>query len=117
MFEHHQAPLLPFRLFLLRVAHSLFWGFVALFFSLGVGMCGYHFFEHLPWVDAFANAAMILSGMGPLNILYTSGGKIFAGCYALYSGLVFIIILGIMLAPVVHRIYHQFHVVKTEKHH
>ncbi len=109
MYEHHKTALLPFRLFLLRLLRSLFIGLSALFFSLGMGMCGYHFFEKMPWVDAFVNAAMILSGMGPVNPLYTFGGKVFAGCYALYSGLVFIIILGIILAPVLHRLYHQFH--------
>lgn len=110
MFEHHKSPLLPFRLFLLRFLRSLAIGLSALFLSLGIGMTGYHYYENLPWVDAFVNAAMILSGMGPLSPLYTNAGKIFAGCYALYSGLVFIVILGIILAPLIHRLYHQFHI-------
>jgi hypothetical protein len=109
MFEHHSVPLLPFRLFLLRLLRSIGLGLIALCISLGIGMAGYHFYESLPWVDAFVNAAMILSGMGPLNPLYTTAGKIFAGCYALYSGLIFIIITGIILAPVIHRFFHQLH--------
>ena len=64
----------------------------------------------MSWVDAFVNAAMILSGMGPISTLQTDGGKIFAGCYALFSGLAFIAILGIIFAPAIHRFLHRFHV-------
>ena len=77
--------------------------------ALGVGMIGYHSFEGMPWVDAFVNAAMILSGMGPVSVLQTDGGKIFAGCYALFSGLAFITILGIIFVPGIHRFLHRFH--------
>jgi len=77
--------------------------------ALGLGMLGYHFFERLPWIDAFANASMILSGMGPLATIQTSEGKIFAGCYALFSGLAFITIVGVIFAPVFHRFLHTFH--------
>jgi hypothetical protein len=84
-------------------------GAVVIAVSLGIGMAGYHVFEKLPWVDAFLNAAMILSGMGPVATLDTNDGKIFAGCYALYSGLALIAILGIIFAPVVHRALHKFH--------
>ena len=77
--------------------------------ALGIGMAGYHFLENLGWVDAFVNAAMILSGMGPMATLQTAGGKAFAGCYALFSGLAFIAILGIIFAPVFHRFLHKFH--------
>jgi hypothetical protein len=84
-------------------------GAVVIAVSLGIGMAGYHVFEKLPWVDAFLNAAMILSGMGPVATLDTNAGKIFAGCYALYSGLALIAILGIIFAPVVHRALHKFH--------
>jgi Co/Zn/Cd efflux system component len=78
--------------------------------SLLAGMAGYHWLEGMAWIDAFANAAMILSGMGPLAPLQTWGGKLFAGLYALYSGLVLIVAAGIVLAPAVHRLLHQFHV-------
>ncbi len=72
-------------------------------------MLGYRYFEGMEWIDAFANASMILSGMGPLTPLQTSNGKLFAGLYALYSGLALILATGILLAPVVHRLLHQFH--------
>lgn len=78
--------------------------------SLVIGMVGYHGFEGMPWIDAFVNAAMILSGMGPIGELHSSGSKIFAGCYALYSGLALITIAAILLAPVVHRFLHRFHI-------
>jgi hypothetical protein len=78
-------------------------------FALGVGMVGYHSFESMSWVDAFVNAAMILSGMGPVSPLQTVGGKIFAGFYALFSGLAFITILGIIFLPAIHRFLHKFH--------
>jgi hypothetical protein len=77
--------------------------------SLGLGMTGYHVFEKLPWIDAFLNASMILSGMGPVAPIQTDAGKIFAGCYALFSGLTLVAILGIIFAPVVHRFLHKFH--------
>jgi len=77
--------------------------------ALGIGMAGYHFIENMGWVDAFVNAAMILSGMGPVATLQTDAGKIFAGCYALFSGLMFITVTGIVLAPVAHRALHKFH--------
>lgn len=79
-------------------------------FALGIGMAGYRTFEPMSWVDAFVNAAMILSGMGPVSSLQTDGGKIFAGCYALFSGLAFLTSLGIVFAPVFHRFLHKFHV-------
>ena len=83
--------------------------------ALGIGMAGYHFIENLGWVDAFENAAMILSGMGPVAALQTTAGKIFAGCYALFSGLMLITVTGIVLAPVVHRALHKFHL-ESGKH-
>ncbi|HET6465415.1 MAG TPA: hypothetical protein VFH55_07390 [Nitrospiria bacterium] len=109
MFEHRKAPLLPRRAFYARLVRSAGLGFLMVAASLGVGMMGYHFFEGLPWIDAFANAAMILSGMGPLTALQTSSGKLFAGFYALFCGLAFIIIIGLVFAPVVHRFLHKFH--------
>ena len=72
-------------------------------------MAGYRYFEPMSWVDAFVNAAMILSGMGPVSSLQTDGGKIFAGCYALFSGLAFITSHRDFFAPVFHRFLHKFH--------
>jgi hypothetical protein len=77
--------------------------------SLAAGMWGYAHYEHLEWRDAFLNASMLLGGMGPVNRPLTPGGKVFAGCYALYAGLVFIVSTGVLLAPVVHRVIHHFH--------
>ena len=77
--------------------------------SLGIGMVGYAYFEHLDWLDAFLNSAMLLGGMGPVNNPETAGGKLFAGLYALYSGLVFLVTVGVVLAPVLHRLMHVFH--------
>jgi hypothetical protein len=107
-FEHRSAPVLPRRLFFRRVALGTVIGFGLLGGALAVGMIGYHLTEHMPWLDAFANAAMILSGMGPLSPIQTSAGKLFAGCYALFSGLAFITIAGVMLGPFVHRLFHRF---------
>ncbi len=77
--------------------------------SLLLGMAGYAYFEGLAWRDAFLNAAMLLGGMGPVDAPRTDGGKVFAGLYALYAGLVFLVAVAIMLAPVVHRLLHKFH--------
>lgn len=77
--------------------------------SLGIGMAGYVFFERLSWLDAFLNSAMLLGGMGPVDMPQTAGGKLFAGLYALYAGLLFLITAGIVFAPVLHRVMHKFH--------
>ena len=102
------APLPPAR-FLRRMARHA--GVAALFVggSLALGMVGYRFFEELDWLDAFLNASMLLGGMGPVNNPQTSGGKLFAGLYALYSGLVFLVTAGVLGAPVLHRALHIFH--------
>jgi hypothetical protein len=77
--------------------------------SLLAGMAGYRHYENLGWADAFVNAAMILSGMGPMKTDLTSGGKVFAGLYALYSGIVVIAVAGLLLAPAIHRVMHRVH--------
>ena len=109
MYEHRKAPLLPWPAFLVRVAYHAGIGILIILICLGLGMLGYHYFEGMPWIDAFANAAMILSGMGPFGPLQTYSGKLFAGLYALFSGLAFITTAGIILAPVAHRLLHKFH--------
>lgn len=109
MFEKHREPLLSKRKFIQRIARSIFTGLIIVVLGLGIGMLGYHYYEQMSWTDAFVNAAMILSGMGPLGPLKTTGGKIFAGAYAIFSGLAFILIIGVIFAPVFHRFFHKFH--------
>jgi hypothetical protein len=115
MFEHRQAQVLPRPRFYVRLARSATIGFIIILIALAIGMVGYHCLEKMPWIDAFANASMILSGMGPLGELKTESGKIFAGIYALFSGLVFISVVGIVFAPVVHRFLHKFHAEASRK--
>ena len=114
-FESKNQPLLPREAYLRRVFRSFGAAIALILFSLLLGMWGYHYWESQPWIDAFANASMILSGMGPLDSLKTEGGKIFAGLYALYSGLVLVLASGIVLAPVVHRFLHRFHLEDEDK--
>jgi hypothetical protein len=78
--------------------------------ALGIGIVGYHWLANLPWIDSFLNAAMILGGMGPVDPLHTSAAKLFAGFYALFAGLVFIGVSGVIIAPFIHRLMHHFHV-------
>ncbi len=78
-------------------------------FSLAIGMIGYVCFEHLPWLDAFLNASMLLGGMGPVNVPVTTAGKLFAGLFALYAGLVFIVTAALLFTPLLHRLMHRFH--------
>lgn len=107
--EHKTDPVIPLQAFLLRLARSGLLAFALIVVSLGVGMLGYHGLEGLGWTDAFLNASMILGGMGPVNTLHSAAGKIFAGFYSLYSGIIVIAVAGILLTPIVHRIVHKFH--------
>lgn len=107
--EHHTESVIPLRAFLIRLVRSGILALALVLVSLVGGMLGYHGFEGLSWTDAFLNASMILGGMGPVDALHTTAGKVFAGAYALYSGLIVIAVAGILLAPVVHRVLHKFH--------
>lgn len=82
--------------------------------ALFIGMMGYHYFENMSWVDAYLNASMILSGMGPADALHTNAGKIFAGSYALFSGLAFIAIVVVMLSPLIHKFFRKIHMEGTQ---
>jgi hypothetical protein len=115
MFEHRHQPLLPWRAFLGRIMVSTALGLTLVLVSLLIGMVGYHAFEGMNWVMAFANAAMILSSMGPMTPIHTDAGLWFAGIYALYSGLALILIIGIIFAPVIHRFLHHFHIDAEEE--
>jgi hypothetical protein len=109
MFEHHHEKLLPRNLFLKRLAKYVLISLGLVFVSLIVGMIGYHMFEGFSWVDSFLNSAMLMGGMGPVGVLKTDTGKIFAGIYALYCGLIELVAVGISAVPIVHRFLHYFH--------
>jgi hypothetical protein len=107
-FEGPQEPLATRRVFLRRVFSYLGLSIVIIGVSLGIGVLGYHFFEHLSWLDSLLNASMILGGMGPVDTLHTEAGKLFASFYALFSGMVFLVAVGVLIAPVFHRFLHRF---------
>jgi hypothetical protein len=110
MFEHVSKPVLPRPQFISRQMRALWLGLVMIVISLAIGMAGYlYFFPKLGVADAFVNAAMILSGMGPLAVPETTGAKIFSGCYAIYSGLMLVMSAGVVFAPLVHRFLHKLH--------
>jgi hypothetical protein len=110
MFEHISKPILPAKQFQSRLMRAVLLGLGMIVISLAIGMAGYsYFFPKLDWADAFVNAAMILSGMGPLAIPETTGAKIFSGCYAIYSGLMLVMSAGVVFAPLVHRFLHKLH--------
>jgi Co/Zn/Cd efflux system component len=102
-------PLPPRPVYVRKVIRRAVLGLGIIAASLYVGMCGYHYCEDLAWIDSFANASMILSGMGPVDQMKTFGGKLFAGFYALYSGLALIAIVALVMAPVFKRFLHRFH--------
>ena len=109
-FEHVSRPVISRPKFLSRLARALLLGLGMIFVSLLLGMAGYmYFFPSLDAADAFVNAAMILSGMGPLATPASTGAKIFSGLYALYSGLMLVMSAGVVFAPLVHRFLHKFH--------
>ncbi len=109
MFEHRSEPLLSRSAFLRRMAASAAAAFGLVAFSLATGVLGYHLLEGQSWIDALVNASMLLGGMGPVGDLHTTAGKLFASFYALYCGLVLIVAVGIVFAPLFHRFLHRFH--------
>lgn len=108
-YESRKTRPLSRQKFLWRLALHAAVSLLIALLSLLAGMAGYMYYERLAWRDAFLNAAMLLGGMGPVNPPLTDSGKVFAGLYALYAGLVFLIAVGIMLAPMLHRLLHTFH--------
>lgn len=114
MFKKSKS-LLPMHAFLRHILRNLFIGVVAIAISLALGIFGYRHFEHMSWVDAYENAAMILSGMGPVSSIETKGGKIFAGSYALFSGIVFLVVIAVIIAPLFHRFLHKYIIKQSER--
>jgi hypothetical protein len=108
VYEHFRQPIISRTAFFLRIAWHVLIALAIVLVSLGIGMVGYHEFESLSWIDATVNAAMILGGMGPVNVLQTNAGKLFASFYALFSGIIFLVAIALLLAPVVHRFLHRF---------
>jgi hypothetical protein len=108
--EHRRQPLLPRRQFHARIAAYASVAGVLISCALAAGMIGYHTLGKLGWTDSFLNASMILGGMGPVDTMPTPEAKVFAGCYALLSGMLLLVSVGILLAPLVHRILHRFHI-------
>lgn len=108
-YENREEPLISKATFLRRLGHSFLVVGMLIGISLGAGMSGYRYFEALSWTDSFLNASMILGGMGPVTEMKSQAGKIFAGTYALYSGLAFLVLAGLLFGPVAHRILHSFH--------
>jgi hypothetical protein len=113
-FERRGQPVASRRKFLIRMAIAIGLWIVLTIVGLAIGIAGYAAFEGMSFVDAYVNAAMILSGMGPLGELKTTAGKVFAGSYAILSGLIIVIATGFVLAPIFHRILHRFHVETTK---
>ena len=114
-YEHLSQPLLRWPRFLRRLALSSTLGLILIAISLGIGMAGYHGLVGLSWIDAYENAAMILSGMGPIAAPETWAGKFFAASYALYSGIAVLATTAVVFAPIVHRFLHYLHCDPTDR--
>lgn len=110
MFESKNEKLIPVTQFYKRLFVFFAFSVGVLILALLIGISGYHFIAGFGWIDATLNASMILTGMGPVDKLPTDTAKLFASAYALFSGLVFITMIGVVLAPVMHRILHKFHI-------
>jgi hypothetical protein len=115
MFEHRKEPLLPRIAFLVRMARSATTAVGVVVLAWAVGTLGYHVLEALSWTDALLNAAMILSGMGPVSELHTTAGKLFAALYAILSGFLFLTVAGLLFAPLLHRMMHRLHLEEVEE--
>ena len=115
LYEHHSRRPHSRSAFARRMLRHASLALFATLASIAIGMAGYIYFENLPWRDAFLNTAMLMGGMGPVDPPETDGGKIFAGLFALYAGLIFLLVAGVVVAPVLHRVLHHFHWAEKEK--
>src|SRR3989449_6654523 len=114
MYEHRTAPILPRRRFRGRLAMTGVTAAAIVAVSLPLGILGYHFVAGLSWIDALLNASMILTGMGPVDVLRSDTAKLFASFYALFSGVVFLVTASILVAPIAHRLLHRLHLEEQE---
>jgi hypothetical protein len=114
VYEKFSQPMIPRRAFLMRLGRHSAFAIALLVGSLVGGMAGYVVIAHMTVVDAFLNAAMLLGGMGPVDVLKDDAAKIFAGLYALYSGVIFLVVVGVVFAPVLHRVLHHLHLDETD---
>ena len=114
MFEHRKEPLISRAEFVGRIFRNFLVAIVIIIFSLFLGMSGYHFIAHFSWMDSLLNASMILTGMGPVNILTDNASKLFASFYAIFSGVAFLTTIAFVFAPIVHRFMHKFHLDEDE---
>jgi len=112
MFERRHEKVAPASVFAKRILGAVGLSFLLVGPALSIGIAGYHWIDKLDWVDSLLEASMILGGMGPVNPLRNDAAKIFASCYALFSGLILIGVMGIILTPITHRVLHKFHVEK-----
>lgn len=115
MFEHSKAPVASERTFRKRIFKAGSFSFAIFFVSLAIGIAGYEIFAGMDFYDSFLNASMILGGMGPVGNLPNNCSKIFAGVYALYSGIIFLLSMAIIAAPIVHRFQHKFHIERDKE--
>ena len=115
MYEHHSKPLLSRKLFVQRLLGHFTLAMTILFLSLGFGVAGYHLTEDLSLIDSLLNASMILGGMGPVDVIKTPGGKLFASFYSLFSGIIFLAVVGVIIAPIAHRLLHRLHLSANNK--
>ena len=113
-YEHRLTPVISRQRFVQRMIRHIAVAIVLISIAWAIGIIGYHVTEHFSWIDATINAAMILGGMGPVDHVNTTAGKLFASFYALFSGIFFIAIAGIVLAPITHRLLHTLHVDERE---
>jgi hypothetical protein len=110
MYEHKKQPLASSRIYYQRILKNLLFATGIIMICLVIGIVGYHYLANASWINAIHNAAMILSGMGPVIQIDTTAGKLFSSAYALFSGVIFIATIGFILAPAIHRLFHRLHI-------
>ncbi len=115
-FERRQQPLVPRPIFIRRVALYLGFSLLIIGVSLAIGVLGYRYTENMSWLEALLNASMLLGGMGPVDTPQTVAGKLFASFYALFSGMIFLVAVGVLIAPIFHRFLHSFHLAPDDVH-